>query len=86
MQKKAILLFAIGLLSMIPWAAFLLALAVYFDVYFLPRGPIKVLIVVAVVAIPGLLIGSWALKIPKVVYMKCFQCKWSQAFVFDNRQ
>lgn len=51
------------------------------------RGRLAVLISLAMIAVvltPGLLIGHWALTLPKCVRLLCFRCGWKQTFLVDN--
>jgi len=52
------------------------------------RGPIAIVIwtpIIAVVTLPGIVFGRWALMLPKCVRLLCFRCGWKQVFLVDNR-
>ncbi len=84
-QKKAVMLFLAGIVLTIVWALVLFGLATLSPVVVVPRHPIGFVIAVIILFAPGLAIGSWAMKLPKVVRLNCSKCQWSDRYVVDNR-
>ena len=85
MRKKALLLFLAGVVFTMMWAAGLAGLAAISPILVVPRHPIGWAIIAVIVFAPGLLIGGWAMKMPKVVRLQCTKCNWSESYVIDNR-
>ena len=85
LQKKAILLFLFGVVATIVWALLLFCLVALSPVIVVPRHPAALVAVLAIIVAPGILIGGWALRLPKVVRLKCNSCQWSSPFLVDNR-
>ena len=81
MQKKAMLLFLVGVLLIFPWAGLLFALASISPVIIVPRHPFAWVVVLIVICAPGLLVGRLAIGIPKMTTIRCSQCHWKTNFV-----
>lgn len=85
MQKKAIMLFLVGIGFTFPWAAAVIAVLSLSPVIVIPRsvGAVALMVTVGVLVVfgPGLAIGQWAMRIPRVTTLKCRQCGWSDVFV-----
>jgi hypothetical protein len=84
MQYKAIVLFLVGIALTIVWGAGLVALTSISPIIVIPRHPVGWLVATVVVFAPGLSIGGWAMKLPKVVRLDCTRCKWSERYVLDT--
>lgn len=81
MQKKAVVLFLIGIALFFPWAAFMFLVlsAVPIEIY--PRNGLAavmiILVTVAIALAPSLVVGAFALKIPKIITLRCSKCRWT---------
>ena len=84
MQKKASTLFLIGIAVTFPWALLVLFVVSASPVIVVPASPgaagVFVMVGGVIVTAPGLLLGSLAMKMARVLKMNCRQCGWSQIF------
>jgi len=85
MQKKAIMLFLVGIGLTFPWAAAVIAVLSLSPIIVIPKsaGAVALMVTVGVVVVfaPGLAIGQWAMRIPRITTLKCRKCGWSNVFV-----
>ena len=86
MQKKAFVLFLIGIVFTLVWMVGLAGLAAISPVHLVPQHPLGWVIIAFIILAPGLLIGMLALKIPKVVRIGCRPCGWAETYKLDNRK
>jgi hypothetical protein len=85
MQKKAIMLFLVGIGLTFPWAAGVIAVLALSPLIVIPRsaGAVALMVAVGVVVVfaPGLAMGQWAMRIPRITTLKCSRCGWSNVFL-----
>ena len=88
-QKKAWLLFLIGIAVTFPWGLFLMFVVSQLGLVGQGqgrRGGGRLLLLLPIILFaPAAALGTLALKMPKVITLNCRHCNWKQPYLIDNR-
>lgn len=84
MQRKAVLLIWVGLLSVIPWAGAILLMYHTSETVVIPRGPVSGIIALLIVSAPAIVLSFIAVNMRKAIDLKCKKCGWTKSFLIDK--
>lgn len=80
MQKKAVLVFALGVVLFIVWPMLLFSIMALEEFAIFPTSIGGFILMGTVMAAPGLAVG-YRTSMPRMTTLKCIRCKWKGTFV-----